>query len=73
MFNSLCGKYRKVLGKAHASLALSEKQGVSCRNVSDLGCCFVISLSPLSNCYLTTLSNTFVEVIKPGRNRNRLG
>lgn len=33
----------------------------------------IISLGSLSNCYLTTLSNTFVEVTKPGRNKNELG
>lgn len=33
----------------------------------------VISLGSLSNYYLTTLSHTFVEVTKPGRNKNGLG
>lgn len=33
----------------------------------------VISLGSLSNYYLTTLSHTFVEMTKLGRNKNGLG
>lgn len=42
-------------------------------NVSELGCSVLISLGSLSNYYLTTLSHIFVEVTKPGRNKNGLG
>lgn len=73
MFNLFWVKHNKTLGKPQSSSALLGKQGVSFMQACLRSVLLVvISLSSLSNCYLTTLNNTYVAVTRPGRNKNDL-